>query len=66
MHSDMMFFQTSIIQKEIKNKLVFFNTFSATEELDTENEFLLPPVFGEEYEEQPRPRSKKKVMISSY
>lgn len=61
-----MFFQTSIIQKEIKNKLVFFNTFSATEELDTENEFLLPPVFGEEYEEQPRPRSKKKVMISSY
>jgi hypothetical protein len=26
-----------------------------------ENEFLLPPVFGEEYEEQPRPRSKKKV-----
>ncbi|XP_071888804.1 zinc finger MYM-type protein 2 isoform X4 [Anas platyrhynchos] len=32
----------------------------ATEELDTENEFLLPPVFGEEYEEQPRPRSKKK------
>lgn len=66
MHSDTMFFQTSIIQKEIKNKLVFFNIFSATEELDTENEFLLPPVFGEEYEEQPRPRSKKKVMISSY
>uniref|UniRef100_A0A8C4KL25 Zinc finger MYM-type containing 2 n=1 Tax=Dromaius novaehollandiae TaxID=8790 RepID=A0A8C4KL25_DRONO len=32
----------------------------ATEELDTENEFLLPPVFGEEYEVQPRPRSKKK------
>ncbi|NXN14326.1 ZMYM2 protein, partial [Indicator maculatus] len=32
----------------------------ATEELDTENEFLLPPVFGEEYEEQPRPRPKKK------
>ncbi|XP_035759649.1 zinc finger MYM-type protein 2 isoform X5 [Egretta garzetta] len=32
----------------------------ATEELDTENEFLLPPVFGEEYEEQPRPRAKKK------
>ncbi|XP_009871175.1 PREDICTED: zinc finger MYM-type protein 2-like, partial [Apaloderma vittatum] len=32
----------------------------ATEELDTENEFLLPPVFGEEYEEQPKPRSKKK------
>nr|XP_014436944.1 zinc finger MYM-type protein 2 isoform X4 [Pelodiscus sinensis] len=32
----------------------------AAEELDTENEFLLPPVFGEEYEEQPRPRSKKK------
>uniref|UniRef100_A0A8D0DPK9 Zinc finger MYM-type containing 2 n=1 Tax=Salvator merianae TaxID=96440 RepID=A0A8D0DPK9_SALMN len=32
----------------------------ATEELDTENEFLLPPVFGEEYEEQPRPRTKKK------
>uniref|UniRef100_A0A452UFF0 Zinc finger MYM-type containing 2 n=1 Tax=Ursus maritimus TaxID=29073 RepID=A0A452UFF0_URSMA len=30
------------------------------EELDMENEFLLPPVFGEEYEEQPRPRSKKK------
>lgn len=26
-----------------------------------ENEFLLPPVFGEEYEEQPRPRTKKKV-----
>ncbi|POI27667.1 hypothetical protein CIB84_008583 [Bambusicola thoracicus] len=36
----------------------------ATEELDTENEFLLPPVFGEEYEEQPRPRPKKKVMLS--
>ncbi|NXS62965.1 ZMYM2 protein, partial [Brachypteracias leptosomus] len=35
----------------------------ATEELDTENEFLLPPVFGEEYEEQPRPRSKKKVIL---
>lgn len=34
---------------------------SAAEELDMENEFLLPPVFGEEYEEQPRPRSKKKV-----
>uniref|UniRef100_A0A674HQ79 Zinc finger MYM-type containing 2 n=1 Tax=Taeniopygia guttata TaxID=59729 RepID=A0A674HQ79_TAEGU len=34
----------------------------ATEELDTENEFLLPPVFGEEYEEQPRPRPKKKGM----
>ncbi|XP_066478764.1 zinc finger MYM-type protein 2 isoform X2 [Tiliqua scincoides] len=32
----------------------------ATEELDTENEFFLPPVFGEEYEEQPRPRTKKK------
>ncbi|XP_042315313.1 zinc finger MYM-type protein 2 isoform X4 [Sceloporus undulatus] len=32
----------------------------ATEELETENEFLLPPVFGEEYEEQPRPRTKKK------
>ncbi|EPY87110.1 hypothetical protein CB1_000273061 [Camelus ferus] len=32
----------------------------AAEELDVENEFLLPPVFGEEYEEQPRPRSKKK------
>uniref|UniRef100_A0A8C0E470 Zinc finger MYM-type containing 2 n=1 Tax=Balaenoptera musculus TaxID=9771 RepID=A0A8C0E470_BALMU len=32
----------------------------AAEELDMENEFLLPPVFGEEYEEQPRPRSKKK------
>ncbi|XP_038277825.1 zinc finger MYM-type protein 2 isoform X8 [Dermochelys coriacea] len=32
----------------------------AAEELDTENEFLLPLVFGEEYEEQPRPRSKKK------
>lgn len=30
-----------------------------------ENEFLLPPVFGEEYEEQPRPRSKKKVYINS-
>lgn len=36
---------------------------SAAEELDMENEFLLPPVFGEEYEEQPRPRSKKKVWI---
>lgn len=46
--------------------MVFFNVFSATEELDTENEFLLPPVFGEEYEEQPRPRPKKKVMISCY
>ncbi|XP_029458365.1 zinc finger MYM-type protein 2-like [Rhinatrema bivittatum] len=33
----------------------------AAEELDTENEFLLPLVFGEEYEEQPRPRSKKKT-----
>ncbi|XP_044298470.1 zinc finger MYM-type protein 2 isoform X2 [Varanus komodoensis] len=32
----------------------------ATEEPDMENEFLLPPVFGEEYEEQPRPRTKKK------
>ncbi|XP_077197758.1 zinc finger MYM-type protein 2 isoform X3 [Paroedura picta] len=32
----------------------------ATEELDTESEFLLLPVFGEEYEEQPRPRTKKK------
>ncbi|XP_045444448.1 zinc finger MYM-type protein 2 isoform X5 [Pipistrellus kuhlii] len=32
----------------------------AAEELDMENEFLLPPVFGEEYEEQPKPRSKKK------
>ncbi|XP_069058387.1 zinc finger MYM-type protein 2 isoform X2 [Pleurodeles waltl] len=32
----------------------------AAEELDTENDFLLPPVFGEEYEEQPRPRSKRK------
>ncbi|MEE6472744.1 hypothetical protein FKM82_009707 [Ascaphus truei] len=32
----------------------------AAEELDTQNEFLLPPVFGEEYEEQPRPRSFKK------
>uniref|UniRef100_A0A8C0JKX0 Zinc finger MYM-type containing 2 n=1 Tax=Canis lupus dingo TaxID=286419 RepID=A0A8C0JKX0_CANLU len=37
--------------------LSFFFHF---EELDMENEFLLPPVFGEEYEEQPRPRSKKK------
>ncbi|XP_074906056.1 zinc finger MYM-type protein 2 isoform X4 [Buteo buteo] len=37
----------------------------ATEELDTENEFLLPPVFGEEYEEQPRPRSKKKYLYGS-
>ncbi|XP_078515001.1 zinc finger MYM-type protein 2 [Lissotriton helveticus] len=34
--------------------------FLAAEELDTENDFLLPPVFGEEYEEQPRPRSKRK------
>lgn len=34
---------------------------AATEELDTENEFFLPPVFGEEYEERPRPRTKKKV-----
>lgn len=42
---------------------VSVNVFSATEELDTENEFLLPPVFGEEYEEQPRPRSKKKVIL---
>ncbi|XP_015284982.1 PREDICTED: zinc finger MYM-type protein 2 isoform X2 [Gekko japonicus] len=32
----------------------------ATEELDTESEFLLLPVFGDEYEEQPRPRTKKK------
>ncbi|XP_063285971.1 zinc finger MYM-type protein 2 isoform X3 [Pelobates fuscus] len=32
----------------------------AAEELDTENEFLLPPVFGEEYEDQPRPRPFKK------
>ncbi|XP_064413942.1 zinc finger MYM-type protein 2 isoform X2 [Latimeria chalumnae] len=32
----------------------------ATEELDTENEFLLPLVFGEEYEEQPKPQVKKK------
>ncbi|XP_053564502.1 zinc finger MYM-type protein 2 [Bombina bombina] len=32
----------------------------ATEELDTENEFLLPPVFGEEYEEQPKPQALKK------
>jgi len=61
-----LFFQTSIIQKEFKVRVVFFNVFSATEELDTENEFLLPPVFGEEYEEQPRPRPKKKVMISCY
>uniref|UniRef100_A0A4W3I5C0 Zinc finger MYM-type containing 2 n=1 Tax=Callorhinchus milii TaxID=7868 RepID=A0A4W3I5C0_CALMI len=30
------------------------------EELDTENEFLLPPVFGEEYEDQPKPQTKKK------
>ncbi|XP_048348560.1 zinc finger MYM-type protein 2 isoform X3 [Sphaerodactylus townsendi] len=32
----------------------------ATEELDPESEFLLLPVFGVEYEEQPRPRTKKK------
>ncbi|XP_053312419.1 zinc finger MYM-type protein 2 [Spea bombifrons] len=31
-----------------------------TEELGTENEFLLPPVFGEEYEELPKPRPFKK------
>ncbi|XP_014383628.1 zinc finger MYM-type protein 2 isoform X5 [Myotis lucifugus] len=37
----------------------------AAEELDMENEFLLPPVFGEEYEEQPRPRSKKKYLCGS-
>ena len=42
-------------------KVLLFQ-LSAAEELDMENEFLLPPVFGEEYEEQPRPRSKKKVM----
>ncbi|XP_078078214.1 zinc finger MYM-type protein 2 isoform X2 [Mustelus asterias] len=30
------------------------------EELDTESEYLLPPVFGEEYEEQPRPQSRRK------
>ncbi|XP_069496342.1 zinc finger MYM-type protein 2 isoform X2 [Ambystoma mexicanum] len=34
--------------------------FLAAEELDTENDFLLPSVFGEEYEEQPKPLSKKK------
>ncbi|XP_025052430.1 zinc finger MYM-type protein 2 isoform X9 [Alligator sinensis] len=38
---------------------------NTAEELDTENEFLLPPVFGEEYEEQPRPRSKKKYLCGS-
>ncbi|XP_036311294.1 zinc finger MYM-type protein 2 isoform X6 [Pipistrellus kuhlii] len=37
----------------------------AAEELDMENEFLLPPVFGEEYEEQPKPRSKKKYLCGS-
>ncbi|XP_041054700.1 zinc finger MYM-type protein 2 isoform X3 [Carcharodon carcharias] len=30
------------------------------EELDTESEYLLPPVFGEEYEDQPRPQSRRK------
>ncbi|XP_072899778.1 zinc finger MYM-type protein 2 isoform X2 [Hemitrygon akajei] len=30
------------------------------EELDTEGDYLLPPVFGEEYEEQPRPQSRRK------
>ncbi|XP_075054970.1 zinc finger MYM-type protein 2 [Mixophyes fleayi] len=34
----------------------------AAEELDTESEFLLPPVFGEEYEEQPKPKPFKKGM----
>ncbi|NP_001086553.1 zinc finger MYM-type containing 2 L homeolog [Xenopus laevis] len=42
----------------------------AAEELDTENEFLLPPVFGEEYEAQPKPRcfkkGKKRKVISDY
>lgn len=32
----------------------------AAEELDTEGDYLLPPVFGEEYEEQPRPQSRRK------
>ncbi|KAM4795175.1 zinc finger MYM-type protein 2 [Rhinophrynus dorsalis] len=32
----------------------------AAEELDPENEFVLPSVFGEEYEEQPKPRCFKK------
>ncbi|XP_043548637.1 zinc finger MYM-type protein 2 [Chiloscyllium plagiosum] len=30
------------------------------EELDTESEYLLPPVFGEEYEEQTRPQCRRK------
>ncbi|XP_048388342.2 zinc finger MYM-type protein 2 [Stegostoma tigrinum] len=30
------------------------------EDLDTESEYLLPPVFGEEYEEQTRPQSRRK------
>ncbi|KAM3935683.1 zinc finger MYM-type protein 2 isoform 3-T3 [Leptodactylus fuscus] len=32
----------------------------AAEEFDTENEFFLPPVFDEEYEEQPKPKPLKK------
>ncbi|XP_075707726.1 zinc finger MYM-type protein 2 [Rhinoderma darwinii] len=32
----------------------------AAEEFDTENEFLLPPVFEEEYEDQPKPKALKK------
>uniref|UniRef100_A0A8I5MX75 Zinc finger MYM-type containing 2 n=1 Tax=Papio anubis TaxID=9555 RepID=A0A8I5MX75_PAPAN len=44
-------------EDEGKTETANINT---AEELDMENEFLLPPVFGEEYEEQPRPRSKKK------
>uniref|UniRef100_A0A7N4NXZ1 Zinc finger MYM-type containing 2 n=1 Tax=Sarcophilus harrisii TaxID=9305 RepID=A0A7N4NXZ1_SARHA len=46
-----------IAEEEEKTEAADINT---AEELDMENEFLLPPVFGEEYEEQPRPRSKKK------
>ncbi|XP_077340122.1 zinc finger MYM-type protein 2 isoform X2 [Lithobates pipiens] len=34
--------------------------FPRAEELDTESEFLLPPVFGEEYDVQPRPKPLKK------
>ncbi|XP_043929132.1 zinc finger MYM-type protein 2 isoform X2 [Protopterus annectens] len=33
---------------------------ASAEELDTESEFLLPPVFGEEYEEPSKPRVKNK------
>ncbi|XP_073439166.1 zinc finger MYM-type protein 2 [Dendrobates tinctorius] len=32
----------------------------AAEEFDTESEFLLPPVFEEEYEDQPKPKPLKK------